>query len=108
MNEVRGYKVVLFQSDGERDLEWNENCGDSGDLFLGQKNNRCIIFISNLFIKVNNGVVIDVFIIDISIFVDVMMFMVSVSEQSVSVQFVGKIYLSIYQNQCYLISLCFF
>ncbi|XP_024397318.1 uncharacterized protein [Physcomitrium patens] len=93
-NEARGYKVALLQSDGERDLERNENRGDSGDPFPGQKNNRRITPTSNPSTKANNGAATDVSITDISTPADVMTFTVSVSEQSASAQLAGKIHLS--------------
>lgn len=79
MSEKMVYKVVFVQSDGEKDLEWNEDWGDDGDLFLGLKLVCVVDFISNLLMKVNNGVVMGVVISQISDFSDVMMFMVSVS-----------------------------
>lgn len=36
-NNPLGYQVALVQADGKRDLEYNRNSGDAGDLFPGTK-----------------------------------------------------------------------
>lgn len=81
-NETQGYKVALLQSDGTRDLERDEDRGDSGDPFPGTKAVRLVNSTSNPSTKANNGAATDVSITQISDPSDVMTFTVSVGEEN--------------------------
>lgn len=78
-SEKTAYKVALVQSDGEKDLERNEDRGDDGDPFPGLKSVRVVDSTSNPSTKANNGAATGVAISQISDPSDVMTFTVSVS-----------------------------
>lgn len=78
-SENTAYKVALVQSDGEKDLERDEDRGDEGDPFPGVKTVRLVNSGTNPSTKANNGAVTGVAISQISDPMDVMTFTVSVS-----------------------------
>lgn len=83
-SEKTAYKVALLQSDGGRDLERNEDRGDAGDPFPGEKTVRLVDSQSNPSTKANNGAATGVAITNISDPADVMTFNVSFGSDSSS------------------------
>ncbi|XP_024392239.1 uncharacterized protein [Physcomitrium patens] len=82
-DETLGYKVALVQADGVKDLENNDQeWGDSGDSFPGERNVRALDWSTNPSTNANNGAPTCVAITSISDSGPVMTFTVNVADYS--------------------------